>query len=157
MGAWQPQQERVFVLASEAAYGFGSAKYVRFQKWTFSLAGVTRLVVSERALMNCQQIFVLCGPVASSHVQSKFTLSILCHHFLRKLTLSLELILWSCHNYFSSSSHKELHIYKSQVLSKSIVSVVYLSPNLHLNVLSCATVTTLHKGTEKRDSFYCWS
>lgn len=47
VGSWQPQQARVFVLASEAAYGFGSSECVRFQKYTLSLAGPGRAAVSE--------------------------------------------------------------------------------------------------------------
>lgn len=49
-------------------------------------------------LLNYQQIFIPCGPVAPSHVQYKFALSISWYHFLRKLKLNLEWILWSCHN-----------------------------------------------------------
>lgn len=56
-------------------------------------------------LLNCQQIFILCGPVAPSHVQYKFTLSISCYHFLKKLKLNLKLFCQSCHNSFSISTN----------------------------------------------------
>lgn len=54
-------------------------------------------------LLNCQQIFIPCGPVAPSHVQYNITLSISCYYFLKKLKLNLKWILWSCSNSFSIS------------------------------------------------------